>query len=144
MINGPHDESHDSPDSTDSTDAMLDALLRRADRGAPSFAREALDARIMEQASFALASRRRRARTSLADTLAAWVRIALPMAAAAAIVAAAYLSSLETTSVAEAELRDSDPAALLGALESGASGGLAQRVIASDVMTRAASVAVPQ
>ena len=141
MINGPQDESHDSPDSTD---PMLDALLRRADRGVPSCARDALDARIMEQASFALASRRRRARTSLADTLAAWVRIALPMAAAAAIVAAAYLTRLDTTSVAEAELRDSDPAALLGALESGASGGLTQRVIASDVMTTAASVAVPQ
>jgi len=138
MMVGPHDESHDS------TDPMLDALLRRGDRGAPPFLQSALETRILAQVAFPLAARRRDARTSLADTLAAWVRVALPLAAAAAIVAAAFLTRLETTSIAEAELRDSDPAALLGALESGASGGLAQRVIASDVMSAAASVAEPQ
>jgi len=136
MMIGPHDESHDS------TDPMLEALLRRGDRGAPPCAPDALAARILAQAAFPLAARRRHARASLADTLAAWVRVALPLAAAAAIVAAAFLTRLEITSVAEAELRDSDPAALLGALESGASGGLAQRVIASDIMSAAASVAV--
>jgi len=138
MTVGPHDESHDS------TDPMLDALLRRGDRGAPPLARGAVEARILAQAQFRLMARRRDARTSLADTLAAWGRVALPLAAAAAIVAAAFLTRLETTSVADAALRDSDPAALMGALESGTSGGLAQRVIASDVMSAAASVAVPQ
>lgn len=135
---GPHDESHDS------TDPLLDALLRRGDRAAPPFAHDALAARILAQAAFPLAGRRRAVRTSLADTLAAWVRVALPMAAAAAIVATLFLTRLETMRVAEAELGDSDPAALLGALESGASGGLAHRIVSSDAVSAAASATVPE
>lgn len=138
MMIGSHDESHDA------TDPRLEALLRRGDRGAPPCAQDALQARILAQAAFPLAARRRGARTSLADTLAGWVRVALPLAAAAAIVAATVLTRLETTRLADAELRDSDPAALMGALESGASGGLEQRVIASDAMSAAASVAGPR
>ncbi len=119
-------------DAPDATDPALDALLRRADHHAPSIDASSVEARIISQAAFLLAARRRTARTSMSDTLAAWVRIALPLAAAAALFAALALSRLDTTLVVDAELSDSDPAALLSALESEGSSGLAGHLIASD------------
>ena len=133
-----HDPPHESPDSMDMTtpedgrDLALDALLRRAEAGAPTIAIADLESRILSAAAFPLAARRRSARSSMADTLAAWVRVALPLAAAAALFAAISFSPVESTTLADAELSASDPAALLSALESGGSNGLAQRVIASD------------
>ncbi|MCC7055353.1 MAG: hypothetical protein IT355_18920 [Gemmatimonadaceae bacterium] len=124
----------------DVPDAALDALLRRHDPAARLVPPAGLDARILDGAAFALAGRRRAARTSMADTLAAWVRVALPMAAAAAIFAATFIPRMEATvtgTIADAELRDSDPAALLSALESDGSSGLANHLIASDALPAA-------
>lgn len=135
MTNDPHDrvQPDDAPE-----DLPLDALLRRADRPRPPLGMAELEAHIMAQAAFPLASRRRNTRVSTAEMLAGWVRVALPLAAAAALFAALSLSSIESTStLADAELRDSDPAALLSALESDGSSGLAHHVIASDGETSA-------
>lgn len=138
MTNDLNDLTGDVPDR------QLDALLRRADVSAPSRQSSDLEARILAQAEFALAGRRRAARGATrggtrvigtADTLAAWVRIALPLAAAAALFAAVSLTRIESGTVAEAELRESDPAALLSALESDGSSGLAHHVIASDAVS---------
>ena len=140
MTFGPNDESPDSmpmQSEDDGRDPALDALLRRVDRGAPAAPLDDLEARILSAATFPLAARRRNARsdarTGMADTLAAWVRVALPVAAAAALFAALSLSRVEsTTTLADAELRDSDPAALLSALESTGSSGLARHVISTE------------
>jgi hypothetical protein len=136
MTIDPQDESPDSMHmsrETDGADAALDALLRRAGNSAPPLAFDALEARILSAAAFPLAARRRSARQSMADTLAAWVRVAVPLAAAAALFAVFSLARIEsTTTLADAELRDSDPAALLSALESPESSALARHVIASD------------
>ena len=136
MTFGPNDESPDSmpmQSEDDGRDPALDALLRRVDRGAPAANMSALETRILSAAAFALAARRRNARNSMADSLAAWVRVALPVAAAAALFAALSLSRVEsTTTLADAELRDSDPAALLSALESTGSSGLARHVISTE------------
>jgi anti-sigma-K factor RskA len=96
-----------------------------------------LEARILAKAAFPLAARRRDARAGLADTLAAWVRVALPLAAAAAIAAVFFLSRVDTSLLADAdaELRQSDPAALLSALEMEGSSGLVNHVIAIDGVT---------
>jgi hypothetical protein len=134
MTNDPMDRATDVPDPA------LDALLRRHERGAPAWASGDLEARILSQAAFPLAARRRAARASLADTLAEWVRVALPLAAAAAIAAVAYLSSIDRSTLADAELRDSDPAALLSALESDDASGLAHHLIASDAADGAGAV----
>ena len=119
-------------DAADTHDAALDALLCRTDRGAPAAPMSALEARILSQATFPLASRRRSARTSTADMLAGWVRVAIPLAAAAAIFAVVSLTRLDVGSVADAELLESDPAALMSALESEGSTGLAHHLIAND------------
>ncbi|MBC7843999.1 MAG: hypothetical protein H7099_16880 [Gemmatimonadaceae bacterium] len=133
MMNGPMDESNDAIRDHDLKDPSLDALLRRADRAPSPAALGDLQARILSAAAFPLAARRRAARASTtADTLAAWVRVALPLAAAAAIFAAVSLSSIESTTLADAELRESDPAALLSALESSDASGLARQVIMND------------
>ncbi len=121
-------------ETTDRNDPALEALLRKHASPAPSGSLGQLEARILAQAAFPLAARRRDARTGVADTLAAWVRVALPLAAAAALAAVLFLSRLETSTLADAELRDSDPAALLSALESDGSSGLANHVIASDAV----------
>ena len=123
-------DRHD--ETPDERDPALETLMRRADRGAPPVAFGDLEARIVAQAALPLAGRRRSARTSMADTLAAWMRVALPLAAAAAIVAVLGLSRIDRTTVADAELRDSDPGALLSALESDGSSGLAHHLIATD------------
>ncbi len=120
------DLPHDIPDPA------LDALLRRGDRVAPLSPGRDLEAGILARAAFPLAARRRTARTSVADTLAAWVRVAVPLAAAAALVAGIFLSQLEAPTLADAELRESDPGALLSAIESDGSGGLAEHLIGSD------------
>lgn len=133
MMNGPKDESSDS--IIEATDPALDALLRRADSLPPRVEFDALQARIRSAAAFPLAARRRAARTTTADTLAAWVRIALPLAAAAAIFAAVSLARIETSTLADAELRDSDPGALLSALASDDASGLARLVIVNDADT---------
>ncbi len=122
-------------DALKTADPALDALLRRADRAAPPVAASSIEARILTQATFLLGVRRRPARTSMADTLAAWVRVALPLAAAAALFAALSLSRIDMTIVVDAELSDSDPAALLSALGSDESSGLAHHLIASDAET---------
>lgn len=133
MMNGPQDESHDAISDHDLNDPALDAVLRRVDRAAPPVALGDLEARILSAAAFPLAARRRATRASTtADTLAAWVRVALPLAAAAAIFAAVSLSRIETTTLADAELRESDPAALLSALETSDASGLARQVITND------------
>ena len=136
MTFGPNDESPDSmhlKSEDDGRDPALSALLRRADRGAPSGDLAELEARILSAAAFPLAARRRSARNSMADVLAAWVRVALPVAAAAALFAALSLSRIESTAtLADSELRDSDPAALLSALESTGSSGLARHVVSSE------------
>jgi hypothetical protein len=132
MTTDRHDESRDLRDAPDSMDPALDRVLRRADRGVPAGALDDLEARILSAATFPLAARRRDARTSMADTLAAWVRVALPLAAAAAIFAVIGLTQLDGSAVADAELRDSDPAALLSALETDGSSGLAHHLIASN------------
>jgi hypothetical protein len=119
-------------ESMPQTDAPLDVLLRRSDRGAPRPDTSALEARILAQAAFPLAARQRRARVSMADTLAAWVRVALPLAAAAALFAALSLSRMDVNVVVDVELRDSDPGVLLSALESESSSGLVYHVIAND------------
>jgi anti-sigma-K factor RskA len=126
-------DAHD--EFPDGIDPALETLLRRADRGAPPVAFGDLEARILAQAAFPLAARRRSARNSMADTLAAWMRVALPLAAAAAIVAVLGLSRIDRTTLADAELRDSDPGALLSALESDGPNGLAHHVIASDAVS---------
>ncbi len=123
------DPEHHTPSADD---PRLDAVLRRADRGVPSIDANRLEARVLSQATFLLAARRRAGRSSMADTLAAWVRVALPLAAAAALFAALTLSRIDTSTVADAELHDSDPAALLSALEADGSSGLAHHLIASD------------
>ncbi len=128
-------DMHDEP--PDEFDPALETLLRRVDRGAPPAAFGDLEARILAHAAFPLAARRRAARTSMADTLAAWMRIAVPLAAAAAIVAVLGLTRIDRTTVADADLRDSDPGALLSALESNGSSGLAHHVIAGDAATSA-------
>ncbi|MES3035969.1 MAG: hypothetical protein V4813_18340 [Gemmatimonadota bacterium] len=137
MTIDPMDRTRDVPETPD---PALDALLRRHDRGAPPVALGELEARILSAAAFQLASRRRTARTSMADTLAAWVRVALPMAAAAALFATLFLSRMETSTLADAELRESDPAALLSALESDGSSGLAHHVIESDAGAGAGAI----
>lgn len=120
---------------TDTTDPALDALLKQHARPVPAMALGALEARILTQATFPLAARRRNARVTVADTLAAWVRVALPMAAAAAIAAAAFMPHAESTATfVESGLRESDPAALLSALESDGGNSLAHHVIASDAI----------
>jgi len=130
MTDRPMDDlQHDIPDPS------LDALLRRADRAASLSLGSDLEARIMARAAFPLAARRRDARTSLADTLAAWVRVAVPLAAAAALVAGVFLSQLQLATYADSDLRDSDPGALLSALESEGSSGLAQHLIGSDAVS---------
>jgi anti-sigma-K factor RskA len=126
--------------ATDKPDPALDALLRQLARPVPPALLGDLEARILAAAAFPLAARRRNARTSVADTLAAWARVALPLAAAAAIAAVAYLSQMETRTLAEAELRESDPAALLSALEADGSSGLAQHLIGSDAVSGSARV----
>jgi hypothetical protein len=135
MTIDPHDESMGQTRTTDSADPALDALLRRADLGAPDIGLGALEARIMAQAAFPMAARRRDARasrSSTADMLAAWVRVALPLAAAAALFAAVSLYRSDAGTLADAELRESDPAALLSALESDDASGLAHHLVASD------------
>lgn len=129
MTRDPMDHTRDVPEMPD---PALDTLLRRHDRGAPPVALGEPEARILSAAAFQLAARRRTARTSMADTLAAWVRVALPMAAAAALIAAVFLSRMDSSTLAEADLRESDPAALLSALESDGSSGLAHHVIDND------------
>lgn len=123
---------NDAPDALDATDLALVGLLRRSDRGVPDAPARAMETSILSQAAFLLAAKRRAVRTSTADTLAAWVRIALPLAAAAALFAALTLARIETTIVVDAELTESDPAALLSALDSDGSSGLAYHLIASD------------
>ena len=138
MMHRPPDESPDPMDMTtpdDRRDPALEALLRRAAGGAPPLAFGNLESRIMSAAAYPLAARRRSARNSMADTLAAWVRVALPLAAAAALFAALSFSRVENTTLADAELTESDPAALLSALESGRSNGLSRRVISGDAAT---------
>lgn len=116
-------------------DPVLDALLRRHDPARRRVPSAHLEARVLDAATFALAARRRDARTTMADTLATWVRIALPLAAAAAIAASIYVPRLEQVgTVAEVELRESDPGALLSALESEGSSGLANHLIVSDAL----------
>ena len=133
MMHDPQDDSHDAIPDHDVNDPALSAVLRRADRGPAPVALGDLEARILSAAAFPLAARRRAARASTtADTLAAWVRIALPLAAAAAIFAAVSISRIESTTLADAELRESDPAALLSALESSDASGLAQQLIVND------------
>ena len=132
MINDPMDRTTDLPDPA------LDALLRQQARPVPPVLPGDLEARILAAAAFPLAARRRNSRTTLADTLAAWTRVALPLAAAAALAAVAYLSRMETRTLADAELHDSDPAALLSALEADGSSGLAQHLIGSDAVTGSA------
>jgi hypothetical protein len=129
---GPTGEPPASLDAIEQHDPALDALLRRVDRGASLVASDALTARILSASAFPLAARRRAARTSTADTLAAWVRVAIPLAAAAAIFAAVSLSRIDTRTMADADLLQSDPAALLSAIESDGSSGLAHHVISSD------------
>lgn len=125
-------DPNDRDRRADAADAPLDVLLRHAGGGAPPLPAD-LEARILAQAALPLAARRRTARTlGMADTLAAWGRVALPLAAAAALFAAVSLSRSDVVTVADAELRESDPAALLSALESGDDGALALHVIASD------------
>lgn len=131
MTMDPMDRTRDVPEMPD---PALDALLRRHDRGAPRADLGNLEARILSAAAFQLAARRRTARTSMADTLAAWVRVALPLAAAAALFAAVMLSRMDSTTLADADLRESDPAALLSALESDGSSGLAHHVIVGDAV----------
>ena len=128
-------DTHD--EAPDDRDPALESMLRRGDRGAPPVVFGDLEARILAQAAFPLAARRRTTRTSMADTLAAWMRVALPLAAAAGIVAVLSLSRIERTTLADAELRDSDPGALLSALESDGPNGLAHHVIASDAAASA-------
>jgi anti-sigma-K factor RskA len=112
----------------------LDALLRRADRARLAQRLPDLEARIVAQAAFPLAARRRDARGSTAEMLAGWVRVAIPLAAAAALFAALSLSSGDTSAtLADVDLSESDPAALLSALESDGSSGLAHHLIANDV-----------
>jgi anti-sigma-K factor RskA len=129
MTDNPMDRATDRPDHA------LDALLRQYARPVPGAARSELESRILAQAAFPLAARRRAARLGVADTLAAWVRVALPLAAAAAIAAVLFLSRIDTGALADAELHDSDPAALLSALESDDGSGLAHHVIASDAVS---------
>ena len=142
MTFGPNDESPDSmpmQSEDDGRDPALDALLRRVDRGAPAAPLDDLEARILSAATFPLAARRRNARsdarTGMADALAAWMRVALPLAAAAALFATLSLSRVDgttTSMLADAELSESDPAALLSALESTGSSGLARHVISTE------------
>ncbi len=120
--------------TTDRPDPALDALLRQQARPVPVVALGDLEARILAAAAFPLAARRRSARVTLADTLAAWGRVALPLAAAAAIAAVAYVSRMETNIWADAELRNSDPAALLSALEGDDGSDLAHHLIGSDAV----------
>jgi hypothetical protein len=129
MTDNPMDRATDRPDPA------LDALLRQHARPVPRAALGDLESRILAQAAFPLAARRRNARIGLADTLAAWVRVALPLAAAAGLAAVLFLSRVENGTVADAELRESDPGALLSALESDGSSGLAHHVIASDAVS---------
>jgi hypothetical protein len=128
-----HDDAHGGMD-----DPALDALLRRVDVATHLAASAHLESRILAHAELPLAARRRDARVgaspsrrSTADTLAAWFRIALPTAAAAAIIAALSLSRIDVTVVADADLQSSDPAALLSALDNNAN-DLAHHLIASD------------
>lgn len=132
------DERHDAQfprDDDAMADPALDALLRRHDPAARLRTAPALEARVLDAAAFALAARRRDARPSMADTLATWFKVALPLAAAAAIAASIYVPRLEQVgTVAELELRESDPGALLSALESDGSSGLANHLIVSDAL----------
>lgn len=130
MTIDPHDPSHDA-----TMDKPLDALLRLHDRGAPRVALDDLESRILAQAAFPLAARRRAARVTMADTLAEWVRVALPLAAAAAIFASVFLSRPEATHFVDAELHESDPGALMSALESDGASGLARHLIVNESST---------
>jgi hypothetical protein len=129
-------------DSMDANAQALDALLRRGDAMQTPAVRVDLESRIVTAAEFALASRRRTARglrateTSTTDTLAAWFRLALPIAAAAAIVAVLTLSRLDATvASSDSDLSDNDSAALFSALESDGGASLSYHVIASDAAT---------
>jgi hypothetical protein len=130
----PHD---DAPPVT--ADPVLDAALRRGASAPPAFAHDALHARIVAQAALPLAARRRthkqRASTgvdALTDALAGWWKIALPMAAAAALAAMISVQRADGSIVVELEVRSSDSAALFGALSTDAETTLTDRVISRD------------
>jgi hypothetical protein len=123
-------------------DPALNALLVRSERTAPAFDAGVLQARIVAQAALPLAARRRDARRarpvgpSMTDALAGWWRIAIPVAAAAALAAVISVQRVDVSLVAELELRSSDSAALFGTLETdGDTDGdasLADRVVSLD------------
>jgi hypothetical protein len=134
----------------DMHDPALDALLRRADIVSHLPMPATLESRIVARAELPLAARRRdlrvtgdRTRHSTADTLAAWLRVAMPMAAAAAIIAVLSLSRIEITNVTDAELQSSDPAALLSALDN-TQNALAHHLIGSDATDDDATAAEPR
>jgi hypothetical protein len=137
-------------DDTDMNDPALDALLRRADVVSHLPTPVALESRILAHAELPLAARRRdvrdgghSTRQSTADTLAAWLRVAMPMAAAAAIIAVLSLSRVDLTVVTDADLQNSDPAALLSALDNNPN-ALTHHLIATDATDDDATAAETQ
>jgi hypothetical protein len=132
MTNDPHDPQRQL-DTVPRWDPALDAVLRRGDWMPAADDLPAMESRILSQAALPLAARRRTARTSMADTLAAWVRVAIPLAAAAALylILSAWGGEPAGT-LADVELRESDPAALLSAIESDGSAVLEHHLVSSD------------
>jgi hypothetical protein len=117
-------------------DLALAALLHRADPAARGLeVPEHIAVAVLDAAAMPLARLRRAERASLADLLAGWVRVALPLAAAAAIVASVFLTRIESRVLADADLQESDPGALLSALDADNSTGLAQYLVGSDAET---------
>ena len=114
-------------------DLGLAALLRRADPAAHGLDVPGhIASAVLDAAAMSLARRRRSVRTGMADLLAGWVRVALPVAAAAAIVASVFLTRIESRALADADLQESDPGALLSALDADSSTGLAQYLLGAD------------
>jgi hypothetical protein len=137
-------------DNSAANDPALDALLRRADVVSHLAAPAALESRVVARAALPLAARRRdmrgrsdTARPSTADMLADWLRVAMPMAAAAAIIAVLSLSRIEATLVTDADLQNSDPAALLSAIDNNQN-ALAHYLIANDATDDDATAAEPR
>ena len=119
----------------------LAELLRRADPALGVTPRHDVASRVLDAAMLPLARRRKNAPAGAADFLAGWVRVVMPLAAAAAIFASVFLPRADATALADADLLDSDPGALLSVLDTDNGNALVQYLVDSDVQPD--KVAVP-
>jgi hypothetical protein len=114
-------------------DHELHKLLQRGAQSPPAMDHDALAERIVAQAALPLVALRLAQRKSTADTLAAWVRVILPAAAAAALIISLGVLGLSNNAAESRDVLADDSDALLSAITTSASGDLASHLI--DVRT---------